>query len=79
MRIFIFLLVLFCGLSCRSYDTILVTNSGLTQGTSYYIKYMSNQGNDYHDGIDSILKEIDSSLSIYDYYSLISLLNYGDK
>ena len=36
---------------------------------------MGNGGKDFHFQIDSIFKEIDSSLSIYKDYSLISKLN----
>ena len=76
-RLYFFLLVLF---SCSSSDNaVLVTNSGKTQGTYYHIKYMSDYGNDYNFQIDSILQEVDSSLSVYKSYSLISRLNNGEK
>lgn len=66
--------------SCNSSDnTILVSNSGQAQGSYYHIKYMSEMGKDFHFQIDSILKDIDSSLSIYKEYSLISRLNNGEK
>ena len=72
-----FIIVLF---SCNSADnTSLVTNSGKAQGTYYYIKYMSDYGEDYHLQIDSILQEVDSSLSIYKSFSLISKLNRGES
>ena len=74
---YIFLLILY---SCSSSDnTILVTNFGEAQGTYYHIKYMSDNGEDYYFQIDSILQEVDSSLSIYKPYSLISRLNRGEK
>jgi len=75
-KIFYFLiLILF---SCSSSDnTILVANSGEAQGSYYHIKYMSDGGVDYYAQIDSILLEVDSSLSIYKDYSLISKLNRG--
>ena len=74
--IYFFFLILF---SCSSSDnTILVTNSGEAQGSYYHIKYMSYYGEDYHSQIDSILQEVDSSLSIYKSYSLISRLNNGE-
>lgn len=73
---YLFLLILF---SCSSSDTtILVTNSGEAQGSYYHIKYMSENGEDYQFQIDSILQEVDSSLSIYKDYSLISKLNKGE-
>jgi len=40
---------------------------------------MSEYGKDYHLQIDSILQEVDSSLSIYKSYSVISKLNIGEK
>ena len=71
------LLILF---ACTSSDnTILVTNSGEAQGSYYHIKYMSANGDNYKSQIDSILLEIDSSLSIYKDYSLISKLNNGEN
>lgn len=74
---YLFILILF---SCVSSDnTILVTNSGEAQGSYYHIKYMSNDGEDYCFQIDSIIKEVDSSLSIYKDFSLISKLNRGEK
>ena len=69
-----------CFFSCTSSDnTILITNSGKAQGSYYHIKYMSEMGEDFHSQIDSILLEVDSSLSIYKPYSLISALNNGEK
>jgi thiamine biosynthesis lipoprotein len=74
---YLFLLILF---SCSFSDNIvLVTNSGQIQGTYYHIKYMSDNGEDYHFHIDSLLQEVDSSLSIYKSYSLISRLNRGEE
>ena len=73
----LFLILLF---SCSSSNnTILVTNSGEAQGSYYHIKYMSDYGEDYHLQIDSILQEVDSSLSIYKSYSLISRLNNREQ
>ena len=68
--------VLFLLFGCSSsINTILVTNSGQAQGSYYHIKYMSEDGLDYGFQIDSILLEIDSSLSVYQSYSTISKLN----
>ena len=77
MKYNIFLLSIFF-FSCSSSDTnILVTNSGEAQGSYYHIKYMSANGDNYKSQIDSILLEVDSSLSVYKDYSLISKLNNG--
>ena len=74
---YLFFLIIF---SCSPSDNaVLVTNSGEAQGSYYHIKYMSDYGKDYHLQIDSILLEVDSSLSIYKSYSVISKLNIGEK
>ena len=74
--LYLFLVILF---SCSSYDNIiLITNSAQAQGSYYHIKYMSENGMDYQFQIDSIFLEIDSSLSIYKDYSLISKLKNGE-
>ena len=66
--------------SCTSSDnTILVANSGKAQGSYYHIEYMSEMGENLHSQIDSILLRVDSSLSIYKDYSLISKLNNGEQ
>ena len=73
---YIFYLFTIFFFSCSSLDnTILVTNSGEAQGSYYHIKYMSMLGEDFHSQVDSILLEVDSSLSIYKDYSVISKLN----
>ena len=72
----LFIIFLF---ACSSSNTILVENSGEAQGSYYHIKYMSANGKNYKSQIDSILLEVDSSLSIYKNYSLISKLNSGES
>ena len=77
-KIFYFFIPFF--LSCsHGNNAVLVANSGEAQGSYYHIKYMSSYGEDYHLQIDSILQEVDSSLSVYKSYSLISRLNSGEK
>ena len=71
---FVFVLLLGCS---SSDNRILVKNSGDAQGSFYHIQYLSVAGINYKTQIDSILLEIDSSLSIYKEYSLISQLNKG--
>ena len=71
--LYLFTLIL-CA--CSSSDNrILVKNSGEAQGSYYHIQYLSENGENYKSQIDSILLEVDSSLSIYKDYSLISKLN----
>ena len=77
---YIFCFILLLLYACSSNDNnILVTNSGEAQGSFYHIKYISENAVDYQLQIDSILQEIDSSLSIYKNYSLISKLNSGQN
>jgi len=71
---FFFVLLLGCS---SSDNIILVKNSGEAQGSFYHIQYLSEDGISYKTQIDSILLEIDSSLSIYKEYSLITQLNKG--
>ena len=79
MRFFFYLLsLLLYSSSCSVSNTSLVVNSGQIQGTYYHIKYIAEDGTDYHSKIDSILQEVDSSLSLYKKYSLISKLNSGE-
>ena len=79
MKNILLLFIVFLS-ACTSNDNlILVKNSGSAQGTYYHIQYMSNGGKDFHFQIDSIFREIDSSLSIYKEYSLISKLNNGQN
>ena len=74
--LYLFALIL-CA--CSTYDNrILVKNSGEAQGSYYHIQYLSEHGENYKFQIDSILLEVDSSLSIYKDYSLISKLNNGE-
>jgi thiamine biosynthesis lipoprotein len=73
---FLLLFLMACGYKA---DYSLIHNFGFAQGTTYSIKYMSNQDNDYQISIDSIFSEIDSSLSTYVPYSLISKLNNGAR
>ena len=74
---YLFVLVL-CACSASD-NKILVANSGETQGTYYHIKYLSPQGESFKFQIDSLLTEIDSSVSIYKPYSIISSLNNGKE
>ncbi len=63
----------------NSNNLILLTNLGETQGTYYHIKYLSLNGESFKFQIDSLLSEIDSSVSIYKPYSIISKLNDGEE
>ena len=74
--IILFFLIIFT--SCNNSDNlVLIKNSGKAQGTFFHIQYLSKNAQDYSFEIDSIFLKIDSSLSIYKDYSLISSLNNG--
>ena len=76
--LFLFFLIL---LSCDSSQkkNILVSNYGYTQGTTYSIRYMSKNALDYQNQIDSVLKEVDLSMSTYIEESLISKINKNES
>ena len=79
MKFSLFLVILILC-ACSSSDNLtLVTNTGETQGTYYHIKYLSTGGDNFQIQIDSLLAEIDSSVSIYKPYSIISSLNKGQE
>lgn len=52
---------------------------GYAQGTTYNVSYISENGIDYQRSIDSLLIEIDNSLSTYQKKSLISKFNQSDS
>jgi thiamine biosynthesis lipoprotein len=52
--------------------------SGYAQGTTYHITYYSSDSSVLKKDIDSVLNSIDSSLSIYKPYSLITAFNQSD-
>ncbi len=78
MKNILYLFITFLYACAPSDTTILVKNSGEAQGSYYHIQYLSEAGVNYKTEIDSILLEVDSSLSIYKDYSLISRLNKGE-
>lgn len=57
---------------------LLVTNYGNTQGTTYSIKYLSNEGINYKKDIDSLLEVVNNSLSTYETESIISKVNRNE-
>ncbi|MCO6500812.1 MAG: FAD:protein FMN transferase [Vicingus serpentipes] len=52
---------------------------GLAQGTSYHVTYITDTGVNYQRAIDSLLIEIDNSLSTYQPRSVISRFNQADS
>lgn len=53
--------------------------TGFAQGTTYHITYFSDDSIVSKNNIDSILNSLDSSLSIYKPYSIISRFNLSDS
>ena len=83
MRWYIFLVTLFVTglLSFKNYTAPVLSVfkiSGFAQGTTYHITYYAKDSLVVKKQVDSILDRIDSSLSIYKPYSLISLFNNAD-
>lgn len=54
-------------------------NYGQTQGTTYSVTYLSEDGFDYQSQIDSILIAIDKSMSLWLDHSIISRINSGEE
>jgi FAD:protein FMN transferase len=78
-KLFLLCITILLSVSCRK-NMQLVKITGFAQGTTYAISYYDVNGKDYQTEIDSILKTIDKSVSIYDSTSLISRINKsGDK
>ena len=77
MRIFLVLLVLTFQLSSTK-KLITVHVIGTAQGTTYHITYRSVEGLNYKREIDSILADLDTSLSTYIPESIISRINKND-
>jgi len=66
-----------CGETVPSKQKIVV--DGFAQGTTYNVTYISNDGINHQRSIDSLLIEIDNSLSTYQKKSLISKFNQSDS
>lgn len=75
----IFIICLFCSFSRQYSEETKYQISGYAQGTSYQITYYSPSVTIRKESIDSLLAGIDSSMSIYKPYSLISQFNNSEK
>ena len=53
--------------------------NGFAQGTTYHIVYINSNGDNYQRAIDSLLIEIDNSLSTYNKKSIITKFNQADS
>ncbi|MDO5608356.1 MAG: FAD:protein FMN transferase [Capnocytophaga sp.] len=66
-------------ISCEENRPKITEYSGYAQGSTYYIKFVSDSGvQNLHPAIDSILEVIDLSMSAYRPESLISKINAGE-
>lgn len=70
-------IVIGCGEPASVKQKIIV--DGFAQGTTYNITYISTDGINHQRAIDSMLIEIDNSLSTYQKKSLISKFNQADS
>ncbi|MBS3768715.1 MAG: FAD:protein FMN transferase [Bacteroidales bacterium] len=59
-------------------DKAYMSIRGLTQGTTYMVKYNSPDSTNYRPYIERILGEIDSSMSTYQDHSIISRINRNE-
>ncbi len=66
-------------LSCQSSEDQLIKIEGNAQGTTYHISYYSDNPKDLKFAVDSILTEIDFSLSTYNLSSIISRINKNES
>ena len=71
--------VFFClGIIACSNSKIETVNYGHAQGTTYSIRYIQDVKHDYQKSIDSILINIDKSMSLWVETSIISKVNRGE-
>jgi thiamine biosynthesis lipoprotein len=78
-NLLIFLPLLLCGAVNYPADPIRAYRiSGFAQGTTYQVTYYATDSLVKKDQVDSLLAVIDSSLSIYKSYSLISRFNQAE-
>lgn len=76
MKVFVIALLSMLLLSCQSVERRHFM--GTTQGSYYSIIYYDEQNRDLSDGFDSIFKEIEATLSLWDENSLIRRVNRND-
>lgn len=77
--IFIPLIVFGCNFNPEHEKLNYINFQGETQGTYYIVKYFDNNGINYQNEIDSILKAIDQSVSLWVNHSIISKVNRNEK
>jgi len=78
MRIFIFFVLLIFFAGCKQETQSLIKISGEAQGTTWHISYLADNTVNYKPAIDSILMNLDKSLSTYLPGSIISRINRNE-
>lgn len=74
----VWLLLTFFGCSNQP-QTDTIELNGFAQGTTYHIVYINSNGENFQRSIDSLLIEIDNSLSTYNKKSIITRFNNADS
>ncbi|PLW91837.1 MAG: thiamine biosynthesis protein ApbE [Marinilabiliales bacterium] len=79
MKKLLYLIVIALLSSCGNKPLNVHEYSGYTQGTEFYIKYYSEDTEDFKAEIDSVLRAFDFMASVYNDSSLISQINRGEE
>lgn len=79
MKTFFFIIIGTVFFHCNNPEYSLIKLAGEAQGTTWHITYLSKAQVNYKNEIDSILKDIDQSLSTYVPSSIISRINKNDS
>ncbi len=70
--------LLFISCSSKNEASKLVVNTGNAQGSTFQVRYLTSSNQNFEEDINTILRNIDQSMSTYLPGSLISQLNSGD-
>lgn len=80
MKKILFVVVILSFVACSNQkESSLITIEGEAQGTTYHIAYINSKGENFQRAIDSLLIEIDKSLSTYHKTSIITRFNQADS
>lgn len=80
MKKILFVVTILSFVACSNRkESSLITIEGEAQGTTYHIAYINSKGENFQRAIDSLLIEIDKSLSIYHKTSIITKFNQADS
>lgn len=76
MKRFLFIIIAFCLISCGKPQKI--NYSGVTQGSYFSITYYDEECREFEHEIDSIFKEVDNSVSLWNENSIIRKVNRNE-